>query len=363
MGKKATIKDVANLAGCSKATVSFVLNGKPGISESTRKKVINACNTLGYGTIELPLTMPLAKICLIDVVRDSFISEPNLFEFKRFYVRGIQKRCDELNIEIESVTLYELSVGQVKGSVQKLSDVSGFIVLGSDLQTEKEFEIFSWIDKPTVFIDTFYASQKYNFINIDNRSGMMLMANHLRELGHREVGLISINTINYNIREREEVFEEVARWARFATRDEWIFRFNIDNENDLAAYVEELYRDGNMPSAIICTTDLIPIQLFPAFAAVGVEVPRDVSVVGYGDLHLSTIIRPQLTSINPPKNQIGRAAVELIANRLQEANQMEALGYNLNPERVLVSNNIIVRESASPPKRAKQHEQLHISGA
>ena len=347
MGKKATIQDVANLAGCSKATVSFVLNGKPGISEATRKKVFSACTALGYGTIELPDQEPAARICLVDVVRDSYISEPNLFEFKNFYIRGIQKRCDELNIAIETVALYELDTDQFKTSVQKFGSISGFIVLGSDLQNEDEFEIFSWIDKPIVFIDTFYTSLKYNFINVDNRAGMMLLLNHLKQLNHQEVGLISINTINYNIREREDAFIEAVRHAKLSTRDEWFFRFNMANENDLSTYVHHLTEQGRLPSAIVCTTDLIPIQLFPVFTTHGINVPQDVSVVSYGDLSLSKIIRPQLTTIDPPKNQIGRSAVELIVNRLDDANNHENLGYELNPERVLISNNMIIRESAA----------------
>ena len=207
--------------------------------------------------------------------------------------------------------------------------------------------MFSSIEMPIVFIDTFYTSLGYNFINVDNSGGMMLLLNYLESLNHREAGLISIDTINYNIRERENAFIEIARRRKFITNDRWCFRFNMADENDLSACIQGLLKTNSLPSAIVCTTDLIPIQLFPILTAMEIDVPGDLSVVSFGDLSLSKVIRPRLTVVDPPKNQIGRAAVELIVNRLDKWNQPENLGYRLNPERVLAANNLIVRESSA----------------
>ena len=342
-----TLRDVADLAGCSKATVSLVLNAKTGISEAMRKKVLAACGALGYGKLDIPGNEASARICIIDVVRDSFIAEPKLLEFKSYYVRGIQKRCDELNVGLETAVLYKLDTEELQSSLRQWDDLSGIIVLGSDLQSEEDFEMFSPIQMPIVFIDTFYTALGYNFINVDNRGGMMLLLNCLKSLGHREVGLISIDTINYNIRERERAFIEIAGSGKFITNDQWCFRFNMADENDLLSRIRDLISTNTLPSAVVCTTDLIPIQLFPILTAMGIDVPGRLSVVSFGDLSLSRFIRPRLTTIDPPKNQIGRAAVELIINQLDKANQPENLGYRLNPERVLVSNNLIVRESAA----------------
>ncbi|WP_020613003.1 LacI family DNA-binding transcriptional regulator [Sediminispirochaeta bajacaliforniensis] len=347
MEKKATLQDVAQLAGCSKSTVSFVLNGRPGISETTRNKVLAACSKLGYGRFDIPTGDATTRICCIDVVRDSFISEPKLFEFKSFYLRGIQKRCGELNILLETISLYDLDKEKLKMALAGFTDVSGIIVMGSDLQSEADFGIFEIINIPIVFIDTFYPSLKYSFINVDNRSGMALLLSYLKQLRHQQVGLISINTINYNIRDREEAFIDTMRHSALSFQEEWFFKFSMANENDLYSYIERLKEANRLPSAFICTTDLIPIQLFPIFSKLAIHVPQDISVVSYGDLSLGQIIRPQLTSIDPPKNQIGRAAVELIVNQLDVSNRPENLGYHLNPERVLVSNNLIVRESAA----------------
>ena len=347
MGKRVTLQNVADLAGCSKATVSIVLNSKTGISEAMRKKVLAACSTLGYG--KLAIGEPFARICLVDVERDSFIAEPKLLEFKNYYIRGIQKRCGELNVGLEMITLYELDAEPLQASLRQWKDLSGIIVLGSDLQSEEDFAMFAWIEMPIVFIDTFYTSLRYNFINVDNRGGMMLLLNYLKSLNHSKIGLISINTINYNIRERESAFMEMAR--RHKLNDKWLFRFNMDDKNDLSAYIQGLLDANTLPTAIVCTTDLIPIQLFPLLTAMKIDVPGALSVVSFGDLNLSKIIRPQLTAADPPKNQIGRAAVELITKQLDKSNQAENLGYRLNPERVLVANNLIIRESTAECSR------------
>ena len=347
MGKRVTLQDVADQAGCSKATVSIVLNSKPGISEALRKKVLAVCGSLGYGKLDIPGEQPSARICIIDVVRDSFIAEPRLLEFRNYYVRGIQKRCGELNVGLEMLTLYELDIEQLQSSLGQWNDLSGIIVLGSDLQSEEDFDMFSSSEMPIVFIDTFYTSPGYNFINVDNSGGMMLLLNYLESLNHREAGLISIDTINYNIRERENAFIEIARRRKLITNDRWCFRFNMADENDLSACIQGLLKTNSLPSAIVCTTDLIPIQLFPILTAMEIDVPGDLSVVSFGDLSLSKVIRPRLTVVDPPKNQIGRAAVELIVNRLDKWNQPENLGYRLNPERVLAAGNLIVRESAA----------------
>ena len=114
------------------------------------------------------------------------------------------------------------------------------------------------------------------------------------------------------------VFIEMARCGKL--NDKWLFRFNMDDKNDLSAYIQGLLDANILPTAIVCTTDMIPIQLFPL-----------------------------LTAADPP--QIGRAAVELITKQLDKSNQAENLGYRLNPERVLVANNLIIRESTAECSR------------
>lgn len=346
MKNKPTLLDVARIAGCSKSTVSFVLNNKKGISANTRERVLTACKELKYGEMEIYSEKSPITLCLLDIILDSNISQYRLFEVKSFYLRGIQTRCQELNINLETITLYELDKEKLKESLDSIPDLSGVIVFGSDLQKEAEFLLFKDLSLPFVFIDSYYPSQEYNFINVDNYSGTFKLLKYLSDLNHKDIGLLSIDSINFNIQERKKAFQQSLHISGLHSNENWVFEYSLQNDEMLDAYIKGLIDSNNLPTVFICTTDLISVQLLPILAKYHISAPRDLSIVSFGDLNISQITSPQITTIDPPKNQIGRAAVQLIVNRLDKKSIPDALGYTLNSERVLISYNLLIRDSA-----------------
>ncbi len=326
------LTDLAEQAGVSTATVSRVLNGKPGVSAETRKSVLAALDLLGYERPEKLRTNSAGLVGLI-------VPELSNPVFPAF-AQAIESRLSEHGY---TPLLCTQSPGGTTEDdyVEMLLDhsVAGIIFvsgLHADTQASKDrYHRLRDRGIPMVMINGYAEGIDAPFISNDDFNSMDLSVRHLVSLGHRKIGLATGQDRFVPVRRKREGFAQSLK-AHLDQGDAAghvaISLFTVEGGRAAAG---ELIDSGH--TAIICGSDLMALGATRAVRSRGLIVGRDISIVGYDDSPLIAFTDPPLTTVRQPVTAMGSAAVSALLSQIagEPAPRSELLFY---PE-------LIVRES------------------
>ena len=330
----ATLADIASEAGVSEATVSRVLNDKPGVSEAARQSVLVALDLLGY---ERPSRLRRRSAGLVGVV----VPELENPIFPAF----AQVIDDALSSRRYTPVLCTQSPGGISEDeyVESLLDhgVAGIIfVSGRHADRASDHERYRALiarGLPVVFVNGHAEGLSAPFLSTDDHEAMTLAVAHLAELGHTRIGL-AIGPRRYMpaLRKREGFLRALVRSLGLSEREAegWIEEALYTLEGGAAA-TRQLLRRG--ATAIVCGSDPMALGAVRAVREAGMDVPRDVSVVGFDDSRLTQFFDPPLTTVRQPVQTIGQAAVAALADAI-EGQPSPAHEYLFRPELVLRSS-------------------------
>lgn len=327
------IKDIAEELGVSPTTVSLVLNNKPGAGEELRRKILQTAKNRGY---EGPRGAKASSLCFLHIARHGHTVNRDHDVFIADYIEGLSQGAKLAGFSLEIVMFKLAPMEQVLETAREKS-ADGFIILGTEL-SQDDVESFRAIRKPLVFIDTYHEFVNYDFVDMNNEDSVFLLLSHLYGLGHRSFGFVKGTIETRNIRLREEGF--FAGLRRLGLKGEDALSFSVDQTyhgayNDMKAI---LARHPRLPSALICSNDIIAGGCLKAFSETGIRVPEDISVVGFDNLPLAAISDPPLTTIQVSKAQIGKMAIQLLVSRIHGDPKIPAV-------KVLIGGKLIERNS------------------
>jgi LacI family transcriptional regulator len=314
---KITIKDVAQKAGVSSATVSRVLRKQGPISEKTEQLVLEAARELNFSLspsnwkstpgAHHTLGMLIAGI-ENGLQQNSFFAE---------VVAGASTEGDRRNLSI-SIAPLSADATTLPAMIRQ-GRVDGLIVAGVPIPDEQVMAL-SELAIPTVFIGRYLDHYPLSYVSPENLEGGRIAALHLKQLGHCNVailsGPISIKTFNDRLRGAQEVFRECELPV-----------FIGDNFDEAAGYeaVSSMLQNGTPFTAILSLSDWMAFGALRALREHGLRVPEDVSVIGFSDLPTAGVIDPPLTTIHIPQRQLGALAVHL-AHSLIDGDIMGPVG-------------------------------------
>jgi LacI family transcriptional regulator len=331
----ATIKQIAERAGVSLATVSMVLNSRHGIGAETRDRVLAAANDLGYRPRRRTAEALNRTVRFLRIVKHGHILNPNHRVFIADYIDGIEREARNWSCALEVSSYERFDADEIIASLEK-SNIAGAIVLGTEL-TEEDLEGLKRAKRPLVFIDTFHSSLGFDFVDMDNDSAVFSVVEYLWRQGHRRIGLVkgSVPTRNFRLRERS-FFESLEHFGLgFDPGDS----FAIDSTYEKAKEDMERQLAGrtSLPSALFCVNDIVAYGCANALKVAGFAIPGDVSLVGFDDLPSNSFMSPPLTSVKVSKHRIGQCAMQIMALRLDNPGR--------STEKVLVGGELVLRES------------------
>lgn len=299
-----TMMDVAQRAGVSIATVSYVLNGNKPISTEVVERVQQAMRVTGYQPNSVARALRTGQSKTLGLVVPD-ITNPSFPQF----TRAIEARA---RAEGYAVVLME-SISEADTEAQSLTfltqrGVDGLIWMPSGnnrLPATKP-------SVPTVLLD--YADIGWSSVRADNYGGGRMQARCAKQLGHKNIALLWGPRSSSSIQERRRGFY-----------DESGGNLNVVLELDTPFTLElpkplehKLVSQRGSYSFIVCGNDVLAIATIKALKAAGINVPEEVSVIGFDDTPLSTIIDPPLTTIAQPVKKLGTFAVELLLAQLQD---------------------------------------------
>jgi LacI family transcriptional regulator len=332
------IIDIAKAAEVSPSAVSLALNNKTGVSGEVRQKIINIAQKMGYKNtfskqyyINENIAIRLLKIAkhghIVNERHNAFITE---------YLEGIETETKKRKYKLEVSFFNRVDIEEIIES-QKEAEVSGFIVLGTELN-DHELTFFTGLRKPIVFIDTYFPISVYDCVDMDNVDGVFKAVEHLYKAGHRSIGLVKSSYETRNFRMREFGFREAMEYFSLPVQEK--FTASVDPTFDGASRDMNKYLDRNktLPTAFFCMNDIIAYGSMKALRNHTFTIPEDISLIGFDDLPSSGLSDPPLTTIRVSTQQIGLRALEKISERI--ANPSDHV-----TENILISGKLMIRSS------------------
>jgi DNA-binding LacI/PurR family transcriptional regulator len=231
---------------------------------------------------------------------------------------------------LESVHIRQLADRNVDG-----------VIIGHDPNQETPITL-SLLEEariPFVFLFNSTREAQYDSVVLDEQAGVQQVLRYLFSLGHREIAFCSPVAAG-GPHPREIAYREILRQSGIEPRPHFILPFeNLDGPSGLSA-VRGMLAGSPKPTAIFAGNDHSALILLKHLSALGARVPEDVSVVGFDNLAFTEHLTPPLTTVDQPKQQIGRRAVELLLERIEIAGDSEARHEVFNPH-------LIIRESCA----------------
>lgn len=311
----ATIKDIAASAGVSIATVSNVLNGKRGeYADETRSRVIDAARRLGYHRNRLARSLVRRASECLGV---AFVDQNHALGENYYLVEvldGIVHAAYDqgYNISLHTRLRPEHEAEQLPDLMDRRID--GLFLIAPHLDSPL-VPLLSASPLPFVVIGVQEPEPEVNWIDVDNRVGALLAAEHLLSLGHRRIVHIAGHPRQQAAQVRAQVFKE--HIERSGACCDVIACARFDQADALNA-ASSFLSTREQPSAIFAANDGMALGVLKAAAECGLRVPEDLSVVGFDDMREAAITDPPLTTVRQPMHEIGRRAAEWIISRLND---------------------------------------------
>lgn len=331
------IKDIARRASVSEATVSLVLNQKPGVKSSTRERVLEIAREMNYGaTQRIALSTSAGTVRFLQIAMHGHTVNRDHNVFIADYIDGLTQAAKTHGHKLEISSFRGDSATEIAASILD-SGIKGAVVLGTELSVD-DILVLGNLRVPVVFLDTFYDFLPFDFVDMNNKDSVYTIIQHLVDLGHREVGFVrsSVNTHNFQL--RDAGFWEAVEELGLKIRDRNVF--TVDSTLDGAYQDMHRYLAGqaHLPSALFCTNDIIAYGVIRAIHEHNLRIPSDISIVAFDDLPASAVMGPPLTTIRVQKKVMGELAVQLLSRRIGK-------GSETTPIKIQVGGQLIARES------------------
>ncbi|MFI9776887.1 LacI family transcriptional regulator [Streptomyces sp. NBC_01003] len=332
------LAQVAQKVGVSEATVSRVLNNKPGVSEATRQAVLTALDVLGY---ERPTQLRGERARLVGLVLPE-LQNPIFPAFADVIGGALAQQgltpvlCTQTNGGVSEADYVELLLQQ---------QVSGVVFAGGQFaQADARHEHYRLLSErkvPVVLVNAAIEDLGFPCVACDDAVAVEQAWRHLSSLGHERIGLVLGPEDHVPSMRKLAAARGVVRAAGGTLPEDAVERAMFSLEGGHAA-AARLMRRGI--TGIICASDPLALGAVRAARREGLRVPDEISVVGYDDSAFMNCTEPPLTTVRQPIEAMGRAAVELLVTQIQ--------GGSVTPGELLFEPELVVRGStAQAPSR------------
>jgi DNA-binding LacI/PurR family transcriptional regulator len=336
-----TIDNIARLAGVSPATVSKVLNNRPYVSAEKRAVIERVIAETGYVPSQRARGLSKRRSfilgLLIPYTPDQLFADPHLIEC----MRGIEFEANarEYNVLLstarEPAEAASSCVRLLRGDV-----IDGAIVLET-LDIQPFTEALHRHEAPLVVIGYPCVPSIYA-VHADDYGGARQAAQHLLDLGHRRIAIVGSRLRPFAIDERLRGVRDALAASGLALEEPLLMIGDFSVESGDAAG-RQLLTLAEPPTAIFALNDRMAFGVMRTAAALGLQVPGDLSVIGFDDIPLATLMTPALTTVRQPGFALGRTAAETFFALLEHE---EAAPVTVIP------TEFVLRGSTAPPRGA-----------
>ncbi|MEZ0537828.1 LacI family DNA-binding transcriptional regulator [Caldicellulosiruptoraceae bacterium PP1] len=328
--KTIKMKDVAKLANVSPSTVSRVLSNSPFVKDETKNRVLQAIEILKYRPNRLgrnlrKLASKMIMVVFPDITNPFFANiiqgVEDIARQKGYYVLLGDTRND-INIEKEFLELGK----------EKLVDG----ILLATARVPKEDILNASLHVPLVLACEYIKENNISTVSIDNIKAAFAGTKHLIDLGHRRIAFINGPKKIILSQDRLEGFIKACKEHKIPINNGFIINGDFSIESGYQI-MNNLLEMNKKPTAVFSANDQMAVGAIKAIKDKGLKVPDHIAIVGFDDIPLSTVIEPQLTTISQPKYEIGKQAMQLLIEKIEEKNYKN--------KQIILPHNLIIRKS------------------
>jgi DNA-binding LacI/PurR family transcriptional regulator len=338
-----TIKDVAREAGVSIATVSYVLNDSGVVSEPTRQKVLKAVKRLGYRPSVIAQGLQARESRMIGyswqpMPPDQF--NPILEKF----IHGMAEAAARHNYHVLALPSTEPSdeLSPYYEMVER-GRIDGFVLSNTNLNDPRIRYLMN-IKFPFVAFGRSNPTWEFSWVDVDGADGVEQAVKHLLELGHTRIACLAWPEDSLTGKYRLNGYLRTLKAAGIPVKDSDIIRTENYYQHAYQAVQPWLdIQDGKRPTAIVALTDLMAMGVMNAAADAGLEVGRELAVVGFDDSSIAGYLRPSLTSLRQPLAEIGEQVITTLIDQVR--------GKTTSSTQALLKPRLIVRDSTRLSQR------------
>ena len=349
--KRTTINDVAQLAGVSKSTVSHVLNQTRFVAPETSEKVTKAIHTLDYRPSRIARSLTVHRSNTIGLLI-SDIANP-------FYPEVI-KGVEEVALE-NAYTVFLANIGYDKqriiSSIHAMIDhqIDGAICMSTRFPPELVDEL-KQARFPAVFLD-WQPPESANFstLQFDFDSGVSLAVEHLLKLGHRHFAHISGPSDVWSANQRKRAFLAALGQFGIPGQDVFVIEGDLQIEGGRSAF-PRVMEASPRPTAVFAANDLMALGFLWEARQMGVQIPRDISLLGLDNIPLASQITPGLSTIALPIHSIGQQAMNTLLKNIADREEVEdQRAFKPIP----LPTELVLRESTGTPPALLMEGESH----
>jgi len=294
----------------------MVLNNRPGISEKTRKMVLDAYSAVGgemnTGRRREPRNMKFIYFVIYKkhgkVVDDTpFFSQ---------LIEGIEQEAKQLGYNIQIAYVSEEAGILSQMPLANSPECRGILVLATEM-AEENANMFLMFGKPLLFLDSYFCNLLVDTVAINNDQASRAATAYLISHGHKRIGYLHSGIQINNFDERKDGFYKEMRMCGLPVNDACVFELTPVTD---AAYIEMsrlLAQTPELPTAFFADNDIIAISACKALKEHGYKIPEDISITGIDDIPMCEMMEPPLTTMHVPKQQMGSLAVKRLVERIE----------------------------------------------
>ena len=313
--KPVTLNDVARASGVSYQTVSRVVNHHPHVATETRKRVLKVIERLGYQPNTAARRLVTGRSDMIGIV-----SYGTSFYGPSQMVANIEVslRAHGFGLVISSITIITFEELRIAVSYLKGQLVDGLVIIApiTDIELDRVRELCG--NTPFVMVDLEQNGEQGSVVpsvTIDQRYGSQLATRHLIELGHRELTEISGPLHWHDARSRHQAFLKALEEADLEPRSHLESDWSAEGGYRSA---KRLLAEGERFTGLVVGNDQMALGAIYALREDGLEIPRDVSIVGFDDVPESAFYTPSLTTVRQDFAALGTHSVEYLVSLLKD---------------------------------------------
>lgn len=309
-----TIKDIARMAGVSTTAVSFVLNGRPGVSDATRQKVQEIIHQTGFIPNVHTRRLNLGKSFTVHVVLKQYAY--GLYnQFALETLSGVFKEGKSLGYSIIFTLIDEhMECEQILESVRS-KDCDGMIL--NQIDDPALIEQLQREGMPFVCVDAHLsADRKLPMVEVDYCDAAYQATRYLHESGHTHIGFIGPQTPTEHYANTFRGYQSYLEEAGLSCNPQWVAKMPF-SEGSTEAAVDIMLQQEKLPTALLCSCDAVAIDVIRRAKKRGIRIPEDISVIGIDDLLVSHYLDPALTTMTFDKELLGAKAMEVLYQIIQ----------------------------------------------
>jgi DNA-binding LacI/PurR family transcriptional regulator len=307
--RRPTIADVARRAGVSPAAVSFAVNGRPGVGDETRARILETAKELGWHPSASARALTEARARTIGLVLARQTEELEADSFFVRFLAGIERKLAPADYALLLQLVPAAGAGKTLAAHERLAAggrVDGFLLTDPELD-DPRLQLLEAAGLPVVVAGRLEPGSPFPWVETNHDIGMAAAVEHLASLGHERIAFLGARE-SY-----EHVQRRLARW-RGALQDAGLSPGAVVfADGDSGAAARAL---AGGATAVACTSDTLALAVVAAARARGLSVPEELSVTGFDDSLLAALSSPSLTSVRVDYAEFGAAAAEALLARI-----------------------------------------------